>query len=247
MKKNKLYQHRPQIAKTNFCVILGKVGRHPPHHSTLQRHPAMAPRPLLQSWSSPSPRTIQWHPPSKWSSPSPPNTTMAPCNGTTSTQPKHYNGTLRRHPAMAPRPLNQSTTMAPYEGIQQWHHVHSTLQGHPAMAPRPLNHSTPQRHPALAPRPLHPAMAFWCHVQCAKVVRRPPPLLEVRTPIAIAIWGTKEQSEIKEPENNSRLDRVLHHKSPKILKIPSRSIYSCGSAVCKIYKFKNYPWSTPGR
>ena len=41
----------------------------------------------------------------------------------------------------------------------------------------------------MAPRPLHPAMAPWCHVQCAKVVRRPPPLLEVRTPIAIAIWG----------------------------------------------------------
>ena len=43
----------------------------------------------------------------------------------------------------------------------------------------------------MAPRPLHPAMAFWCHVQCAKVVRRPPPLLEVRTPIAIVIWGIK--------------------------------------------------------
>ena len=294
MKKNKLYQHRPQIAKTNFCVILSttstppKLVVTPPHHSTLQRHPAMAPRPLLQSWSSPSKHTAMAPCNGTTSTPSklvvtlPPNHTMAPCNGTTSTppmaprplpqsgrrpppptlrwhpamapsngttstQPKHYNGTLRRHPAMAPRPLNQSTTMAPYEGIQQWHHVHSTLQGHPAMAPRPLNHSTPQRHPALAPRPLHPAMAFWCHVQCAKVVRRPPPLLEVRTPIAIAIWGTKEQSEIKEPENNSRLDRVLHHKSPKILKIPSRSIYSCGSAVCKIYKFKNYPWSTPGR
>ena len=35
----------------------------------------------------------------------------------------------------------------------------------------------------MAACPLHPAMAFWCHVQCAKVVRRPPPLLEVRTPI----------------------------------------------------------------
>ena len=53
------------------------------------------------------------------------------------------------------------------------------------MAPRSLNHSTLQWHPAMAPRP----MAFWCHVQCAKVVRRPPPPLEVRTPIAIAIWG----------------------------------------------------------
>ena len=84
--------------------------------------------------------------------------------------------------------------MAPCKGTQQWHRVHSTiahcngtLQWHPAMAPRPLNHSTLQWHPAMAPRPLHPAMAFWCHVQCAKVVHRPPPLLEVRTPIAIAI------------------------------------------------------------
>ena len=43
----------------------------------------------------------------------------------------------------------------------------------------------------MAPRPLHPAMAPCCHVQSAKVVRRPPPLLEVRTPIALAIWGIK--------------------------------------------------------
>ena len=113
-----------------------------PNHSTLQWHPAMAPRPLNHS-------TLQWHP------------AMAPSNGTTSTQPKlvvtlpptipHYNGTLRWHPAMAPRPLPQSWSSTP-----------------------------PPRHPAMAP---------WCHVQSAKVVRRPPPLLEVRTPIAIAIWG----------------------------------------------------------
>ena len=36
-------------------------------------------------------------------------------------------------------------------------------------------------------------MAPWCHVQSAKVVRRPHPLLEVRTPIAIAIWGINEK------------------------------------------------------
>ena len=35
----------------------------------------------------------------------------------------------------------------------------------------------------MPPRPLHPAMAPWCHVQS--------PLLEVRTPMAIAIWGKK--------------------------------------------------------
>ena len=50
----KLYQHRPQIAKTNFWVINVKE-KCPPNHSTLQWHPAMAPRPLPQSWLSPSP------------------------------------------------------------------------------------------------------------------------------------------------------------------------------------------------
>ena len=44
-----------------------KIGRHPPppNHSTLQWHPAMAPRPLHQNWSSPPPpnhSTLQWHP-----------------------------------------------------------------------------------------------------------------------------------------------------------------------------------------
>ena len=41
----------------------------PPNHSTLEWHPAMAPRPLPQSWPSPSPPpaithyngTLQWH------------------------------------------------------------------------------------------------------------------------------------------------------------------------------------------
>ena len=110
----KLYQHRPQIAKNmffNFCVINEEnsvtsarssrqffwiffsgchcCARCPcttstppnlvvtlaPNHSTLQWYPAMAPRPLPQSWSSPFPPTIA-----------------------------HCNGTLRWHPAMAPRP-----------------------------------------------------------------------------------------------------------------------------------------------
>ena len=114
---------------------------------------------------------------------------MAPCEGAPS------NGTTSTH--------HVHSTIARYNGTlhtQQWHHVHSTiahyngtLQWHPAMAPRPSTtahyNGTLQWHPAMAPRPLHPAMAFWCHVQCAKVVRRPPPLLEVRTLIAIAIWG----------------------------------------------------------
>ena len=74
----------------------------------------------------------------------------------------HYNGTVQWHPAMAPRPPSPPTIA----------HYNGTL-----------------RCTAMAPRPVHPAMAPWCHVQSAKVVRRPPPILEVRTPIAIAIWG----------------------------------------------------------
>ena len=49
----------------------------------------------------------------------------------------------------------------------------------------------------------HPAMAPWCHVQSAKVVRRPPPLLEVRTPIAIAIWGNTNNTNNNNRNNNN--------------------------------------------
>ena len=108
---------------------------------------------------------------------------MAPSNGTTSTPPK------------CPLPQSWSSpspaTIAHYSPPPN----HSTLQWHPTMAPSngttstplklvvtlPPNHSTLQWQPTMAPA--------WCHVQSAKVVRRPPPFLEVRTPIAIAIWG----------------------------------------------------------
>ena len=154
----------------------------------------------------------------------------------------HYNGTLQWHPAMAPRPLNHSTlqwhpAMAPSNGTTSTAPSNGTLQWHSAMAPRPLNHSTlqwhpamapngtQQWHPAMAPRPLHPAMAFWCHVQCAKVVRRPPPLLEVRTPIAIgaiAIWGKKTTKTI----HQSNLCHQTHPLSNPETKTPPR----CGAA-----------------
>ena len=182
-----------------------------PHQSTLQWHPAMAPRPLPQSWPSPSPSpaiahdngTLQWHhvhspkigrqaPYLQWHPimalkalphlPPPRHTTMAPNNGTTSTLLKLVrqhttmapcNGTLQWHHVHSPNlaVTLPSPTIAHYNGTLQWHHVHhdnGTLRWHPAMAPRP-------------PRPLHPAMAPWCRVQSAKVVRRPHPLLEVRT------------------------------------------------------------------
>ena len=128
------------------------------NHSTLEWLPAVAPRPLRQSWPPPSPTiahyngTVRWHPamaprplPQSWSSPSPSN-----------------HSTLQWHPAMAPRPLPQSWP-SPSPRIA---HYNGTVRWHPAMAPRPLpqswsspspsNHGTLQWHPAMAPRPLPP-------------------------------------------------------------------------------------------
>ena len=70
----------------------------PPHHSTLQWHPAMAPPqsspPTIAHYNG----TQQWHHPKV--PPQPYHTTMAPSNGTTSTAP--CNGTLVQ------RPISQS-------------------------------------------------------------------------------------------------------------------------------------------
>ena len=93
-----------------------------------------------------------------------------------------------RHPAMAP---SNGTTSTPPKLVATLPPNHSTLQWHPTMAPSngststppklvvtlPPNHSTLQWHPTMAPS------------NSPKVGRRPPPLLEVRIPIAIAIWG----------------------------------------------------------
>ena len=90
------------------------------YNGTLQWHPAMAPRPLPQSWPSPSPNhsTLQWHP------------AMAPSNGTTSTPPKlavnfPRHSTLQWHSAMAPRPLPQSwPSPSPWRGEGDWTWCH---------------------------------------------------------------------------------------------------------------------------
>ena len=75
------------------------------------------------------------------------------------------------HPAMALRPLPQSwSSPSPPPTIA---HDNGTLQWHPAMAPRPL-------HSAM-PRPIRQSGSS------------PSPLLEVRTPIAIAIWELQEE------------------------------------------------------
>ena len=160
------------------------------NHSALQWHPAMEPS---NGTTSTQPKLVVPLPP-----------TMAHCNGT-----------LQWHPAMAPRPLHPAmapsngttstqpyrTTMAPCNGTQHWHHVHSTiaryngtLQWHPAMAPRPLNYSTLQWHPAMAPSNGTTSTAPCNGILVPRPMRKSgsspsPPLLEVRTPIALAIWG----------------------------------------------------------
>ena len=244
-----LYQHRPQIAKTNFCVINAKnnvtsakikgsfsgcffwmpllckvpwaprngtvVTPAPNYNGTLQLHHVHS-----QSWSLPSPPTVahyngtlQWHhvhsPKVGHPAPQPYKATRqwhhvhslkVGCHPPPPTI-AHYNGTLQWHHAHSPKVGRHPTPTIVHNGTVRWHQQwhHGTLQWHPAMAPT----STPPKlvvtlpptiahyngtlrwDPAMAPRPLHPAMAFWCHVQSAKVVRRHPPLLEVRTPIAI--------------------------------------------------------------
>ena len=51
------------------------------------------------------------------------------------------------------------------------------------------NHSTLQWHPPMAPSTLHPAMAPLCHVQSAKVVRRPPPPIGSENPYSYRYLG----------------------------------------------------------
>ena len=99
---------------------------------TLQRHPAMH---HVHSTIVHYNGTLQWHHV---------HSTMTHYNGTLQRQwhhvhstIAHHNGTLQRHPAMAPRPLNQST-----------------LQWHPAMAPSNGTTSTAPCNGILVPRPM---------------------------------------------------------------------------------------------
>ena len=75
----------------------------PPHHSTLQWHPAMAPRSLPQSW--PHHSTLQWHPamaphplPQSWSSP--------PRNGTLVARPIRQSGSSPSPPIGSKNPYS---------------------------------------------------------------------------------------------------------------------------------------------
>ena len=179
----KLYQHRPQIAKTNFCVInvensvtsarnsrqfvwmpllrMGAQQWHPPPKLVvtlpspqLQWHPAMAPLP--QSWPSSSPPTTAHNNGSNGTTP--PNLAVPPLSRSVA----HYNGTLQWHPAMALHPLPPKlvATLPPNHSTLQWHLTvarNGTTSTPPKLVvtlPAP-HHSTLQWQPAMAPRPLH--------------------------------------------------------------------------------------------
>ena len=185
----RLYQHRPQIAKTNFCAINIENSVTSARNSrqfvwiplAVYRHPAMAhvhspkdgrlPPPQPQQWHhsprlgrpSPFPQrsTLQWHP------------AMAPSNGTTSTPPKfavtlpRYHSTLQWHPAMAPRPFHQNwsspsrpPTIAHYNGTLQWHHDHSSQNWSSPSAPTIAHHN---------------GTLAWHHDHSTKIGRHPPP------------------------------------------------------------------------
>ena len=105
------------MAPCNGTTYSSKVGRHPPptahYNGTLQWHPAMAPRPLPQSWSSPSPPTIahyngtlRWH--------SNGTTSFAPCSGT-----------------LVPRPIRQSgSSLSPPIGSKNLPYSYRYLGNH---------------------------------------------------------------------------------------------------------------------
>ena len=83
-------------------------------------------------------------------------------------------------------------------GTVQWN-AHSPKVGRhhrPPTIAHYNNHSTLQWQPTMA--------LAWCHVQSAKVVRRPPPFLEVRTAYSyIAIWGKMKKQKTTIPINQS--------------------------------------------
>ena len=120
------------------------------HNDTLRWHPAMAARPLPQSWSSGTLQGTQQR--QHVQSPKlghhyPPNIA-------------HHNGTLRWHPAMAARPYPN----------------HSTPQWHPTMAPSNGSTSTPPKSSPYPPNIAHhDGTQQWQHVHSLKVGRHPLP------------------------------------------------------------------------
>ena len=144
-----------------------------PSHGT-SRHPTMAPYHVTQQWHChgtlpchPA-MALPWHP------------AMAPGSGSP---------TQQWHPAMAHR-----TGIRQWRPTQQWHpamaHGNGTRQWHLAMAPYDGTTSSPPSNGTLpCTSPWRPAMAPCVPRPICQSGSSPPLLLEVRTPIAKAIWG----------------------------------------------------------
>ena len=186
----------------------------------------MAPRPLSQRWSSPSPPTIA-----------------------------HYNGRLQWqwHPAMAPRPQLPPRTIAHYNGTQQWHHVHSTerapsngttstpllpptiahyngngtQQWHHVHPPKVGRRPPPQPyHTTMAPydgthgtQPLHPAMAGWVPRPIRQSGSSPSPPIGSKNPYSYRYLGKNSTSSLTWwnvciPYPRSGLMMSIHSNAP---------------------------------
>ena len=178
---------------------------HPPWH------PAMAPYHGTQQWHhvqsiASSNGTQQWHL-TTWH---PAMASMQQWHRTMTPTMASYHRTLPWHPAMAPRPVCHRLlhpAMAPSNGTLP----HGTQQWHLTMAPdhMPPSNGSQQRqcHPAMAAQQWHPPIpsngspAMAAHQWQPATAPRPifelvhhnPLLLEVRTPIAKAIWGKMQQ------------------------------------------------------
>ena len=173
MSSNKLYQHRPQIAKNNFCVInvensvtsarnsrqfvwmpllrMGTQQWHHVHSPKVGRHPplppaAMAPStPKLVVFLPPNHSTQQWQQlPQTWPS--------LPFPAAWHTTMAPCNGTSNGTTSTPPKLV---ATLPPNHSTLQWH-----LTVAPSTPPKLVvtlpspHHSTLQWHPAMAPRPL---------------------------------------------------------------------------------------------
>ena len=167
------------------------------YNGTLQWHHVHSPK------VGRHPPQLQWHP------------AMAPCNGTTSTPVKLVVNPpqLQWHPAAAPRPLPQSwpspspSLLAHYNGTLQSPKLVVTLPNHSTL------NGTLRWHQQMAPRPLHPAMAPWCHVQSAKVVHRPHPLIGSKNPYSFRYLGNNGTLQWH-PGALSTPAKLAHHRLP---------------------------------
>ena len=126
----------------------------------------------------------------------------------------HCSTTSTLHPAMAPRPL---THLPPTTCALQW-------QWHPTMAPRPHSPKVGRRPPHRSTNgarstPVPQSALQWHHVHCTlqwhrchEVVCRPAHLLEVRNPIATAIWGKHKQTKKQNTTSKNKETKTNEEK-----------------------------------